>query len=322
MAEIVIMGAGLAGAIMAYEMKDQMRPEDRLTVVTKDPDLSFRAVEPLGRGRLAQARGHRGRSGPTMAKRASPSSRRRSPRSCPRRTGSNWRTAALRYDYLGHRHRSRTGLRRDRGPRPRRRFTASICHVDHAQKAGGQLRGILQKARPDRHRRGAGRVLLRPGLRVHVHPRHRAAPPQDPRPGADDLRHLRALYRPSRPRRRRRHQGPARKRDARAAHQVDHQRAHQEGRSRQDDGRGDRRRRLGQGDAGAAVRLFDDAAGLPRHRAVRGIEGLVNPRGFVIVDKHQQNPTYPEHLLRSASASPSRRSGRRRCRAACRRPAS
>jgi sulfide:quinone oxidoreductase len=27
--------------------------------------------------------------------------------------------------------------------------------------------------------------------------------------------------------------------------------------------------------------------------AVRGIEGLVNPRGFVIVDKHQRNPKYP-----------------------------
>lgn len=27
--------------------------------------------------------------------------------------------------------------------------------------------------------------------------------------------------------------------------------------------------------------------------AVRGIEGLTNPRGFVIVDKHQRNPTYP-----------------------------
>ena len=37
MADIVIMGAGLSGAIMAYEMKGQMRPEDRLTVVTKDP---------------------------------------------------------------------------------------------------------------------------------------------------------------------------------------------------------------------------------------------------------------------------------------------
>ena len=27
--------------------------------------------------------------------------------------------------------------------------------------------------------------------------------------------------------------------------------------------------------------------------ALRGLEGLVNPRGFVIVDKHQRNPKYP-----------------------------
>ncbi|KCZ93387.1 NAD(P)/FAD-dependent oxidoreductase [Hyphomonas johnsonii] len=28
--------------------------------------------------------------------------------------------------------------------------------------------------------------------------------------------------------------------------------------------------------------------------AVRGVEGLVNPKGFVITDKHQRNPTYPD----------------------------
>jgi sulfide:quinone oxidoreductase len=28
--------------------------------------------------------------------------------------------------------------------------------------------------------------------------------------------------------------------------------------------------------------------------AVRGVEGLVNPRGFVLTDKHQRNPKYPE----------------------------
>ena len=27
--------------------------------------------------------------------------------------------------------------------------------------------------------------------------------------------------------------------------------------------------------------------------AVRGIEGLVNPRGFIVIDKHQRNPKYP-----------------------------
>jgi sulfide:quinone oxidoreductase len=29
-------------------------------------------------------------------------------------------------------------------------------------------------------------------------------------------------------------------------------------------------------------------------KALMGIEGLVNPRGFVIIDKHQRNPKYPE----------------------------
>ena len=42
---------------------------------------------------------------------------------------------------------------------------------------------------------------------------------------------------------------------------------------------------------------FAYAMMLPAFRgvaAVRGIEGLVNPRGFVLVDKYQRNPTFPE----------------------------
>ncbi|MBU6207053.1 MAG: FAD-dependent oxidoreductase, partial [Alphaproteobacteria bacterium] len=41
MAHIVIMGAGLSGAVMAWEMNDQMRSGDVLTVVTKDPVYHF-----------------------------------------------------------------------------------------------------------------------------------------------------------------------------------------------------------------------------------------------------------------------------------------
>ena len=41
MAHIVVLGAGLGGAIMAYELKDQLRPEDTVTVVTKDPKYHF-----------------------------------------------------------------------------------------------------------------------------------------------------------------------------------------------------------------------------------------------------------------------------------------
>ena len=35
------------------------------------------------------------------------------------------------------------------------------------------------------------------------------------------------------------------------------------------------------------------AIGRPDQSRQRGVDGLVNPRGFVIVDKHQQNPKYP-----------------------------
>ena len=41
MAHVVVLGAGLGGAIMAYEVKDQLRKEDTVTVITKDPKYHF-----------------------------------------------------------------------------------------------------------------------------------------------------------------------------------------------------------------------------------------------------------------------------------------
>ncbi len=41
MAHIVVLGAGLGGVIMAYEMRDQLRKGDQLTVVTKEPKYHF-----------------------------------------------------------------------------------------------------------------------------------------------------------------------------------------------------------------------------------------------------------------------------------------
>ena len=41
MAHVVVLGAGLGGSIMAYELRDQLRPEDTITVVTKDPNYHF-----------------------------------------------------------------------------------------------------------------------------------------------------------------------------------------------------------------------------------------------------------------------------------------
>ena len=44
--------------------------------------------------------------------------------------------------------------------------TQSICHVDHAVDAEQAWQEFVQGPGPDRGRRGAGRLLLRPGLRV------------------------------------------------------------------------------------------------------------------------------------------------------------
>lgn len=41
MAHIVVLGAGLGGTIMAYEMKDKLGKEDKLTVINKGPIYSF-----------------------------------------------------------------------------------------------------------------------------------------------------------------------------------------------------------------------------------------------------------------------------------------
>ena len=55
--------------------------------------------------------------------------------------------------------------------------------------------------------------------------------------------------------------------------------------------------------------------------AVRGIEGLTNPRGFIIVDKHQSNPTFPNVFALGVCVAIAP-TGKRRCPWACPRPAS
>ena len=107
----------------------------------------------------------------------------------------------------------------------------------------------------------------------------------------------RALYRPSRPRRRRRHQGPARERAARASHQMDHQR---QGRRRSSPARCSSRRSTRTASTKATHELpFAFSMMLPAFRgveAVRGIEGLTNPRGFIADRQVPAQPDLPERL--------------------------
>ncbi len=46
MAEIVVLGAGLSGALMAYEMSEQLRKEDHITVIGQGPTYQFYPSNP------------------------------------------------------------------------------------------------------------------------------------------------------------------------------------------------------------------------------------------------------------------------------------
>jgi sulfide:quinone oxidoreductase len=56
--------------------------------------------------------------------------------------------------------------------------------------------------------------------------------------------------------------------------------------------------------------------------AVIGIEGSTNPRGFILIDKHQRNPKYKNIFAVGVCVAIPPVEDRRRCRPARRRPAS
>ena len=235
MAEIVIMGAGLSGAIMAYEMKDQMRPEDRLTVVTKDPIYHFVPSNPWVPVGWRTKEDVRSISRPIMAKRdiafKPMPGRQASPEGQPLELEDG---SIVPYDYLIIATGPELAFDEIEGLGPdgftnlglpcRPREKAAVSFEEFCKNPGPIVIGAVQ-----------GASCFGPAYEftfiLETELRRRKIRDQ----GADDLRHLRTLHRPSRPRRRRRHQGHARKRDAREAHQMDHHRARSRRSKRQDD---------------------------------------------------------------------------------------
>ena len=206
MAHIVILGAGIGGIPMAYEMGRRPRKEDKVTVVSDPPRLPVRPVQPLGGGQLAHPRDIKV-EWRRCARKDIDHHLQPAKRVHPEQSRSNWRTAARGLRLPGHRHRPQAGLRRSGRPGPQGPHSRSATWTTPRRPRNWD--DFVERSRPHRRRRGAGRLLLRPGLRIRHDHGHRPAQPQDPRQGADDLRHLRALHRPSGPGRSGRLQGPA-----------------------------------------------------------------------------------------------------------------
>ena len=243
MAEVVVLGAGLGGTLMAFELAAQLRKADRLTLISQGSRFHFVPSNPwvavgwrerpeIEVDLAAVMRRKRITLRPEGARRVHPAESR-----VELEDGSS-----IAYDYLVIATGPDLAFDEIEGLGPGRATPSRSAMSTMPSRRSAHSR-LLPRARPGRDRRGAGRVLLRPGLRVRLYPRHRTAQAPDARPRADDLRHRRALYRPSRARWRRRHQGAHGERVPQPPHQVDHQRAAEARRGRHDDGGGGRRGR-------------------------------------------------------------------------------
>ena len=135
MADIVVLGAGLGGVIMAYEMKDQMRKGDTLTVVTKDPIYHFVPSNPWVAVNWRTRKSVEVNLAPIFAKRGIgfkpiPATKVHAEENRIQLADGS----SVSYDYLIIATGPELAFDEIEGLGPDG-FTTSICHIDHATKA-------------------------------------------------------------------------------------------------------------------------------------------------------------------------------------------
>ncbi|HXZ17108.1 MAG TPA: FAD/NAD(P)-binding oxidoreductase [Roseiarcus sp.] len=327
MTEIVIVGAGLSGAIMAYEMKDQMRREDRLTVVTKDSERNNRSncsrLPEATRGFGGAARFDRCLTGPkdplyhfvpsnpwvpvgwrkresvqvdrapAFAKRGiafKPSAvTKLSPKENTVDTADG---STLRYDYLIIATGPELAFDEIEGLGPDG-FTTSVCHIDHAEKAAAKFEAFCKYPGPVVIGAAQGASCFGPAyefmfiletelrrrkIRDRVPITFVTAEPYIGHLGLDGVGDTKGLLE--------------------SELRENHIKWITSARIKKvEDGKITVEEVGDDGSVKATKELpFGFSMILPAFRGIaplRGVEGLVNPRGFVIVDKHQQNPAFP-----------------------------
>jgi sulfide:quinone oxidoreductase len=290
---IVILGAGLGGTIMAYEMKEKMRAEDRLSVVNLGSTYSFVPSNPW------VAVGWRERSditvdlAPTLARRGialrPEGARRVHPKDNRVELGDG---SFLDYDYLIIATGPELAFDEIPGLGPDG-FTQSICQIDHAQQTKTAFEALVKKPGPIVVGAAPGASCFGPAYEFAFildtalrNARKRDQVPMTfvtPEPyighlGLDGVGDTKGLL-----------ESAMRERHIKWITNARVTKV-EPGKMSVEEVDDDGVVKAGHELPFSFSMLLPAFRGVP---AIHGIEGLTNPRGFVPIDKYQRNPAFP-----------------------------
>ncbi|MBL8788854.1 MAG: NAD(P)/FAD-dependent oxidoreductase [Rhizobiales bacterium] len=293
MAHIVVLGAGLGGTIMAYEMKEQLRTGDTLTVITKEPKYHFVPSNPwvavnwrkredveVDLAPVFERKGIAFR--PSAATKVDPANN-----AITLEDGST-----VTYDYLIIATGPELAFDEIEGLGPHGGFTQSVCHVDHAQKAGQAFEEFCKDPAPIIVGAVQGASCFGPAyeflfiletelrrrkIRDRVPMTFVTAEPYIGHLGLDGVGDTKGLLESEMRGHHIKWSTSSRVKKVEAGKMFVEEVAED-------------------GSVKATKEMpFGFAMMLPAFRGIaplRGIEGLSNPRGFTIIDKYQRNPTF------------------------------
>ena len=293
MAHIVVIGAGIGGMPMAYELKEMLRPEDRVTVVGNGPNFHFVPSNPWAAVNWRTREdiefpvaGYLGKKGiafnPAGAKRLHPE----------RNEVELGDGTMLAYDYVVVATGPKLAFDEIEGLGPQG-HTQSVCHVDHATNAGKAWDAFVRDPGPIVVGAVQGASCFGPAyefafimetdlrrrkIRDRVPMTFVTAEPYIGHLGLGGVGDSKGLL-----------ESALRDKHIKWVCNAKTERVEP-----------GKLHALELDDAGAEKRRhelpFKYAMMLPAFKgvdAVFGVEGLVNPRGFVLIDEFQRNPAHP-----------------------------
>ena len=293
MAHVVVIGAGLGGMPMAYEMKELLRKGDRVTVVGNGPKFHFVPSNPWLAVNWRKREDIEFEAAPYLEKRGIAFDPRGAKRVHPERNQVELGDGAmLDYDFLIIASGPKLAFEEVEGLGPKG-HTQSVCHVDHAAQAaqawaefvkdpGPIVVGAVQGASCFGPAYEFGFImdtdLRRRKIRDRVPMTFVTAEPYIGHLGLGGVGDSKGMLESAM---RDKHikwitNAKVTKIEAGKMHVTEHD---EEGKPKKEH-----------------VLPFKFSMMLPAFKgidAVFGIEGLTNPRGFILIDQHQRNPKYP-----------------------------